>query len=421
MKVKYLILTLSLSASLPTLAGTVDFYADEGSSYNEIIIKYAKKSPQVRSGDKVIGADVIDQVGSTLTPSKVFPANAQPRSGAIDNDPQGLQRYYRISLPTDKQKDAKYINTLLDTLAALPQYDIVYPSSPAESPAIRNTPATDGLQQPVEDIKSATPDFTDLQGYTKSPVDADNPSGIGGINWLSVKDRPGAQGEGITLISNEVHHWDTEHSDLPPSFADIGNALTIVNSDGEEVTNSNYIPPIGEHDTAAVGVMSAKDNGFGITGIANRARIGYAYNLPETLVKAAGLLQPGDVIQVGLHFNRRICDSTSRCLSGFVPMEYEAAWFDAIKSITDRGIIVNQYRREFHGTSAANPIVAGAAASLSGYAKAKGITLTPRQVRTILAETGTHLNGSEGRSDDATVIGTQPDLVKAFERIDALQ
>ena len=55
-------------------------------------------------------------------------------------------------------------------------------------------------------------------------------------------------------------------------------------------------------------------------------------------------------------------------------------------------------------------------ASLSGIAKAKGITVTPRQMRQILAETGTPLaNG------DSAKVGTQPDMERAVARIMALK
>ncbi|WP_163335117.1 S8 family serine peptidase, partial [Enterobacter hormaechei] len=63
------------------------------------------------------------------------------------------------------------------------------------------------------------------------------------------------------------------------------------------------------------------------------------------------------------------------------------------------------YTSTFGGTSSATPIVAGVVASLSGIAKAHGITVTPRQMRQILAETGTPIaNG------DSAKVGTQPDM-----------
>ena len=217
----------------------------------------------------------------------------------------------------------------------------------------------------------------------------------------------------------------------------------------------------------------------------------------------------------GVQYQATSCNG-DHCIQGYFPMELQPAWFDAIKTLTDRGINVialagnsglnlddpafngkldpavrdsgailagavcaktvktadfsnygkrvtsaswgcfdvvtttsenqrvsydgglhNQYTYGFSGTSAANPIVAGAAASLSGYARAKNITLTPLQVRTILNETGTTLRpgvattgikivvpGQSLPPEDNTrpvMIGTQPDLVRAFQRVDSLQ
>lgn len=70
-----------------------------------------------------------------------------------------------------------------------------------------------------------------------------------------------------------------------------------------------------------------------------------------------------------------------------------------------------QYTRSFSGTSSANPIIAGAAASLSGIAKQYGKALSPRQLRKLLTDTGTPL------VDTNQPIGTQPDLMRAAEKM----
>ncbi len=70
-----------------------------------------------------------------------------------------------------------------------------------------------------------------------------------------------------------------------------------------------------------------------------------------------------------------------------------------------------RYTAKYSGTSAANPIVAGATASLSGIAKAYGISLTPKALRSLLTETGTPI-GSYDR-----YIGTQPNLRTAIDKL----
>lgn len=51
------------------------------------------------------------------------------------------------------------------------------------------------------------------------------------------------------------------------------------------------------------------------------------------------------------------------------------------------------YTSQFSGTSSATPIVTGAVASVLGIAKAKGVTITPAQLREALRQTGTPQKG----------------------------
>lgn len=70
-----------------------------------------------------------------------------------------------------------------------------------------------------------------------------------------------------------------------------------------------------------------------------------------------------------------------------------------------------QYTDSFSGTSSANPIIAGAVAGLSGIAKQHGITISPKEMRELLTETGTPL------SSPGKYIGTQPDMLRAAEKL----
>jgi subtilisin family serine protease len=67
------------------------------------------------------------------------------------------------------------------------------------------------------------------------------------------------------------------------------------------------------------------------------------------------------------------------------------------------------YTNEFSGTSSASPIVAGAAVLLESYARTRGQTLSPTEVRRILRETGTPQAG-----DTREQIGPRPDLRRAL-------
>nr|HEX4314114.1 S8 family serine peptidase [Kofleriaceae bacterium] len=73
----------------------------------------------------------------------------------------------------------------------------------------------------------------------------------------------------------------------------------------------------------------------------------------------------------------------------------------------DRSSRWRHYTGEFSGTSSASPIIAGAAILLES---AHGRALTPRDVRRILAETGTPQTGN-----DREHIGPRPDLARALD------
>ncbi|SDY89801.1 Subtilase family protein [Lysobacter sp. yr284] len=71
------------------------------------------------------------------------------------------------------------------------------------------------------------------------------------------------------------------------------------------------------------------------------------------------------------------------------------------------------YTKTFNGTSSASPIVAAAVVALSGIAKQRGITVTPRQMRNLLKSTGTPQAGGGGN------IGPLPNLRAAIAQLGA--
>ncbi|SDY89819.1 Subtilase family protein [Lysobacter sp. yr284] len=71
------------------------------------------------------------------------------------------------------------------------------------------------------------------------------------------------------------------------------------------------------------------------------------------------------------------------------------------------------YTKTFSGTSSASPIVASAVVALSGIAKQRGITLTPRQMRDLLKNTGTAQTGGGN-------IGPLPNLRAAIAQLGSL-
>jgi subtilisin family serine protease len=79
----------------------------------------------------------------------------------------------------------------------------------------------------------------------------------------------------------------------------------------------------------------------------------------------------------------------------------------------ERWFTHRHYTDEFSGTSSASPIVAGAAVLLESYAKSRGKTLSPAEVRKILTRTGTP---QVDAANDP--IGPRPDLARALRALE---
>lgn len=164
------------------------------------------------------------------------------------------------------------------------------------------------------------PDFSAIQYYLRSSETLAPGFKAGGINADYAWQYYGGKGEGITVVSQEIGAWDDKHVDLPPRAFSAGSV------------------DVHYHDTAAVGIMAAKDNGAGIVGIAHKATFGYAAYNASVFYELIDKLKPGDVVQVGLHID---IGSVANCQRYcFVPDEYTPHRFDEIRALTDRGIHV---------------------------------------------------------------------------------
>lgn len=164
-----------------------------------------------------------------------------------------------------------------------------------------------------------TPDFTEWQGYM-----SDAPMGIGA--W-SAWAQPGARGGAVKIIDVEGG-WLWSHEDLPAPFAEIG----------------AQIDDLGwrNHGTAVMGEMVGVDNPYGITGIVPDATGGNSsigdQSVSQALLAAAAQLEAGDLVLIELHAPGPNANGSGQY--GYVPMEWWQDNFDAIRALTDMGIIV---------------------------------------------------------------------------------
>jgi len=164
-----------------------------------------------------------------------------------------------------------------------------------------------------------TDDLTEWQGYMWEA-----PMGIGAWN---VHPEPGARGGSVRIIDIEGA-WLWAHEDLPEPFADLG----------EHIDDLSW----RNHGTAVMGEMVGQDNGYGVTGIVPDAQVGNAsigsQSVPAALLAAAAAMEAGDLILIELHAPGP--NATGDGQFGYVPMEFWPDNFDAIRAVTDMGLIV---------------------------------------------------------------------------------
>jgi len=392
----------------------------------------------------------------------------------------GFDRYVRIELPENKSTDKTYINNLIAELEQNQNIELVYPETLPVSldkiemdegqtrPLLKST-----LQNTVG--ATAVPDFRQLQDYAKSPGEKRQGYYMGGVNRDSVNGYPGNDGEGVTIISMENYIWNTSHVNLPTPALTQGDSRYRTGEDHDTASVGimaakdmgagirglswksrvgfaawqynnlyNMIPLLKAGDVVQMGMQTG---GGEITGCTTNAcyvpqeNVQSYYDIIKALTdKGVYVIEAAGNGNVNLDhpafngkFDVHTRDSGAIIAGAFCAKSGKRASFSTYGSrvtssswgcsdvaSTGYGDLYNstnaQYTRSFSGTSSANPIVAGVVASLSGIAKANGITVTPVQMRQILQETGTPL--ADG---DSAKVGTHPDMERAVARILALK
>jgi hypothetical protein len=183
------------------------------------------------------------------------------------------------------------------------------------------------------DVFPRTANYTNQQLYLHPAPD--------GIDASYAWTFPGGRGDGVRVI-DAVYGWNLNHEDLPAPFYQNGNAGA-------------------DHETGTVGIIAACDNGYGVTGIANRARFGYStaskraddsFNYSTSIRDATRQLSAGDVIflpsqtSTGLALNSpasNLCglgDEDGAAERDKVPVEWQDDVFAAIAEATAKGIVV---------------------------------------------------------------------------------
>jgi hypothetical protein len=247
-------------------------------------------------------------LANSLNFDSVLPPTKTPRakSEALDR----LARYFYSPIDSEKTE-------IQATLLSLEWIEAAWihgeSSLPAHVQPRESTESTETSQNP-------TPNFQERQFYlNKAPV---------GVDMAEMFNRPNGRGEGVTIVDLEGG-WDFDHEDLKEH-----NGRIIFGHD-------SGIAGWRDHGSAVLGEMAGSYNGFGVTGIASKAKIfassiyderGQQASVARAIVGAADFLKKGDMLLIELH--------RGGPRGAFIAMEWWPDNFDALKYATEKGIIV---------------------------------------------------------------------------------
>jgi hypothetical protein len=180
------------------------------------------------------------------------------------------------------------------------------------------------LVPPPGDLPPETPDLSDRQGYHGPDPGLDVEAA-----W-----ELGFRGEGIRLSDCE-YGWLTSHEDL----VDIGIEL----EDGQTPDPLVEEYDFDEHGTAVVGIMSAPDNGYGVTGLVPGAHVAVfsewtrqdGSRRVDAIAAAVAASEPGDVVVLEMQ-----APLPSMGDYDYGPAELEAAVWTVTRQAADAGVIV---------------------------------------------------------------------------------
>ena len=177
-----------------------------------------------------------------------------------------------------------------------------------------------------------TPNFLNLQGYLNSANE-------GGIDARFAWDQPGGKGAGINVIDVEGA-WSFEHDDLK---ANQGGLVA-----GRALPQRRW----RNHGTAVLGMISADENGRGITGICPEANVSgvsvfelqtvKGWGTAAAITQAAMKLNRGDILLLELQRSGPAVNFKDQPEQvGCIPIEWWPDDLQAIKFATkERGVVV---------------------------------------------------------------------------------
>lgn len=272
------------------------------------------------------------QAGSAQTPNRGLPQLYSRRGGNLDSVEALRQRYQaqfvREIDSSDQELDALRERALRRSLVAQPDLAGLYWVDAAfESPEqmlrfgreLQALPEVEFVQlqplnvPPPQDIPPKSSDLSGGQGYLGPDP---------GVNGLYAW-KQGYFGEGVR-ISDCEYAWEIKHEDLTE------NPLEV--EKGQSAASSNP-----DHGTAVMGIVVAGHNGYGVKGLAPKAKPAVYPEGPNrrtaSVTNAIRDSSAGDIVMLEMQ-------TYGRSQKQLVPAEYDKPVWMATKTGTDAGILV---------------------------------------------------------------------------------
>ncbi len=431
-------------------------YAQKNIAYESVVIKIEANYKQDRES---IFEEIKSQIVSRFTQYE----EENFFSFDISNDNESsMALYLNVLLSEESGVDQQHINELIESLQGIKHIALIYPQP---------MPIAIDDEEPLLILPKRSPtehglNYTHLQDYLKAADVKRTGYAVGGVDAYYAWNYPGGDGSGITVVQKENGQWNEEHEDLPESVLEFSGSKT-----GEHGTASMGIMGAFNNGYGVTGISHNSDFGRAGSTVQNLPEIMEALQ-PGDVVQIGMQLGWGSIggctsncllpmessdiwfnfikelTDKGIHviqaagngglnldnpgfkgkFDRSVRDSGSIIVGAVCANTGNTAGFSNYGSRIDSaswgcsdvtttgysslsGVTNANYTNTYSGTSAANPIVAGATASLSGVAKAYGIDMTAKELRQLMTDTGTPVGNSN------KYIATQPDLRNAIDTL----
>ncbi|TKK30007.1 hypothetical protein PspCFBP13528_16895 [Pseudomonas sp. CFBP13528] len=450
---------LLLVAALPALTNAAT------GGYTQLIVLMKSDAPHVQD-ETATGAGPLSDL-KKLAPGLrpvIPPSQMRTKESLQALQRHRLDRYYLIDTRDRTPEQAQQLASRIrqDPHVEMAEFE----------PIVDGMQGDNGSPVALDNDKDI-PDYTGRQYYLQGerPV---APYRIGGVNAVQAWQTLGGKGQGMRVISTELDHWSYEHVDLPPPYTELYDPINPAPVGAHDSASAGVIAS-RENAFGTTGLVPHAQLGYLQWGVARLAEM--AARLQDGDVMQLGVhylyaddafapdvctsncympLEANDLVrdtiaylteEKGVHvvlaaangnidldhpyfrgrYNRNIFDSGS-IFAGAVNSntglrsyfsQYGSrvdlfSWGDSVTTTTwNRANPTSAYTHAYSGTSSANPIIAGAVASLQGVARAQKLgNISPKELRHILVATG-HPPSDGNR----TTIGVQPDLGAAIKKM----